>query len=133
MGHVTEMVRNCAYNKDMEKHAVARKYNKLLQDEKDAHLQTRLESDAWHAKFMDAVAKIRHAYRLRVDEADLPIMVVSGLQNEVRGLRSCLGWEPEKFEDEFGYPILRDVPGGDGKEETSGGSGSGSGGAAEQA
>ena len=106
------MVRNYSYNNNMEKITIRKHYNKLLQDEKDAHLEARLEKDDWHAKFMRCVDMLRTAHRLRCDEEDVPIRVVAGLQNEVRAYRSALGMEPEKFEEEYGYEILKDVPGG---------------------
>ena len=109
------MIRNFSYNKDAEKHSQAHDYNKLLQDEKDAHLATRLEKDEWHAKFMRAGEMIRHAYKLRCEEEELPTGIVAGLQFEVRSFRNALGMEPEKFEDETGYPILKDVENGAGE------------------
>ncbi|MCJ1298880.1 hypothetical protein MMC08_001671 [Hypocenomyce scalaris] len=112
VGNIVEMVRNYSYSNNMEKIAIRKHYNKLLQDEKDAHLEARLEKDDWHAKFMRCVDMLRTAYRLRCDEEDVPIRVVAGLQNEVRAYRSALGMEPEKFEEEYGYEILKDVPGG---------------------
>ena len=115
VGNIVEQIRNFAYAKDMEKSQVSREYNKLLQDEKDAHLATRLERDDWHAKFMRSVEMIRSAYRLRCEEEDVPLRIVAGLQNEVRAYRNALGMEPEKFEDEFGYEILKDVVNGAGE------------------
>ena len=114
LGNIVEQIRNFSYGKNMEKAQLSRDYNKLLQDEKDAHLATRLEKDDWHAKFMRSVEMIREAYRLRCEEEEMPIRVVAGLQNEVRAYRNALGMEPEKFEDEFGYEILKDVKGGAG-------------------
>ena len=115
MGSVVEMVRNFAANKDAERFAAAREYNGRLQEEKDAHLATRLDRDDWHAKFMRSVEMIRNAYRLRCEEDELPIRIVAGLQNEVRTYRNALGMEPEKFEEEFGYEILKDVKNGAGE------------------
>lgn len=99
----------------MEKVRISRNYNQLLQDEKDQHLVTRLEKDDWHAKFMRSVEMLRTAYRLRCEEDEVPTMIVAGLQNEVRSYRNALGMEPEKFEDEFGYPILKDLKNGAGE------------------
>ena len=107
LGNIVEMIRNFNYNKDIEKHAQARRYNDLLQEEKDAHLATRLERDDWHVKYMRSVEMIRTAYRLRCEEEETPTRVVAGLQNEVRSYRNALGMEPEKFEDETGYEILK--------------------------
>ena len=53
-----------------------------------------------------------HAHKLRCEEEDVPITVISALQTEVRILRDLLGWEPEEFKDEAGYEFLKDVPGG---------------------
>ena len=99
----------------MEKGQFSREYNKLLQDEKDAHLATRLEKDDWHAKFMRSVEMIRTAYRLRCEEEEVPLRIIAGLQNEVRAYRNALGMEAEKFEDETGYEILKDVKNGRGE------------------
>ena len=107
------MVRNYSYNNNMEKIAIRKHYNKILQDEKDAHLDARLEKDDWHAKFMRCVEMLRTAHRLRCDEEEEPTTIIAGLQNEVRVYRDALGMEPEKFEDETGYPWLKDMPDGD--------------------
>ncbi|MCJ1474406.1 hypothetical protein MMC13_003064 [Lambiella insularis] len=115
LGNIVEQIRNFAYAKNMEKAQVSREYNKLLQDEKDAHLATRLEKDDWHAKFMRSVEMLRTAYRLRCEEEEVPVRVIAGLQNEVRAYRNALGMEPEKFEDEFGYEILKDLKNGSGE------------------
>ena len=58
------------------------------------------------------VRKLRQAYRLRCEEDEVPIRVAAGLQNQVRAYRNALNMEPEKFEDEFGWDLLKDVPGG---------------------
>ena len=113
MGNVVEMVRNYSYNNKTEKTTLATQYNKLLQDEKDAHLASRLEKDEWHAKTMRCVEMLREAYRLRCEEEEVPTRVVAGLQNEIRGYRNALGMEPEKPEEEYGYEILKDVPKGE--------------------
>ena len=115
LGEIVKDVRDFSYNAKTRETSIARHYNKLLQDEKDAHLAARLEKDDWHAKFMRTVEMLREAYRLRCEEEEVPIRVIAGLQNEVRAYRSCLGMEPEKFEDEYGYEILKDVPGGAGE------------------
>ena len=112
LGHVTELIRNYAYTREMEINGVKRHYNDLLQVERDSHLASRLEGLVWEEKYVDAVRRIRHAYRLRCNEEDVPIRVVAGLQNEVRAYRNALGMEPEKPEEEFGWEILKDVPGG---------------------
>lgn len=109
VGSIVEMVRNYSFNNKNEKTAISLHYNKLLQEEKDAHLAARLEKDDWHAKFMRSVEMLREAYKIRCEEEDVPVRVVSGLQNEVRAYRNALGMEPEKAEDEYGYEILKDV------------------------
>ena len=115
VGNIVEMVRNYSYNNKQNEVTIRLHYNKLLQDEKDAHLEARLEKDDWHAKFMRSVEMLREAYRLRCEEEDVPLRIIAGLQNEVRGYRNALGMEPEKFEDEFGYEILKDVKNGAGE------------------
>lgn len=109
VGSIVEMIRNYSFNNKTEKTTVSLYYNKLLQEEKDAHLAARLEKDDWHAKFMRSVEMLREAYKLRCEEEDVPIRIVAGLQNEVRAYRNALGMEPEKPEDEYGYEILKDV------------------------
>ncbi|KAL8903231.1 MAG: hypothetical protein Q9207_004065 [Kuettlingeria erythrocarpa] len=110
VGNIVEMVRNYSYNNKQERASLALHFNKLLQDEKDAHLAARLEKDDWHAKFMRSVEMLREAYKLRCEEEELPVRIVSGLQNEVRAYRNALGMEPEKPEDEFGWEVLKDAP-----------------------
>lgn len=109
VGNIVEMVRNYSYKNKSEKTSLSLHYNKLLQEEKDAHLVLRLEKDDWHARFMRSVEMLREAYRIRCEEEELPIRIVSGLQNEVRAYRNALGMEPEKLEDEYGYEILKDI------------------------
>ena len=55
---------------------------------------------------------LREAHRLRCEEEDVPVRVVTGLQNEVRAYRSALGMEAERPEEEFGWEVLRDVESG---------------------
>ncbi|KAL8948455.1 MAG: hypothetical protein Q9222_005363 [Ikaeria aurantiellina] len=116
VGNIVEMVRNYSYNNKQERTSLSLHYNKLLQDEKDAHLAARLEKDDWQNRFMRSVEMLRHAYKLRCEEEELPIRVVSGLQNEVRAYRNALGMTPEKEEEEYGWEILKDTPDA-GKEE----------------
>lgn len=111
VGRLIQKTRDHTFDNKSEMHAQARRYNTLLQEEKDAHLQARLERDEWHARFMRAEAMMREAYRLRCEEEDVPLRVVGGLQNEVRALRSALGMEKEKEEEEYGWEILKDAPG----------------------
>lgn len=103
------MVRNYSFNNKTERTALTLHYNKLLQEEKDAHLMARLEKDDWHTKFMRSVEMLREAYRRRCEEDDVPVRIVSGLQNEVRAYRNALGMELERPEDEYGYELLKDV------------------------
>lgn len=112
VGNIVEMVRNYSFTNKTEKTSIALHYNKLLQEEKDAHLVARLEKDDWHAKFMRSVEMLREAYRIRCEEEDIPVRIVAGLQNEVRAYRNALGMEPEKPEEEYGYEILKDIPDG---------------------
>jgi len=109
LGNIVEDIRNFAYGKNLEKAQLSREYNKLLQDEKDAHLATRLEKDDWHVKFMRSVEMIRNAYKFRCEEEEAPMRIIAGLQNEVRSYRNALGMEPEKFEAETGYEMMRDA------------------------
>lgn len=112
MAHITELVRNYASGREQELHRVEKHYNGLLQVERDAHLASRLDGLQWQEKFLEVVGKMREAYRLRCEEDDSPTRVVAGLQNEVRAYRNALNMEPEKFEEEFGWEVLKDVPGG---------------------
>ncbi|KAL8664519.1 MAG: hypothetical protein Q9168_007887 [Polycauliona sp. 1 TL-2023] len=110
VGNIVEMVRNYSYNNKQERSSLSLHYNKLLQDEKDAHLTARLEKDDWQARFMQSVEMLRKAYKLRCEEEEMPLRIVSGLQNEVRAYRNALGMEPEKEEEEYGWELLKDAP-----------------------
>ncbi|KAL1978932.1 hypothetical protein VTN31DRAFT_1791 [Thermomyces dupontii] len=110
VGVMLEQIRNYCQNINMQFLAQKRHYNNLLQAERDAHLQSRLDRDAWHAKTMRCAELIREAYRIRCEEDDLPIRIISGLQNEVRAYRQALGLEPEKPEEETGWLFLKDLP-----------------------
>ncbi|KAL2871763.1 uncharacterized protein BJX67DRAFT_86570 [Aspergillus lucknowensis] len=112
VGTMVEQIRNYCHNNNMHYLAQKRHYNNLLQAERDAHLESRLDRDHWHAQTMKCAEMIRTAYRLRCEEEELPIRIVAGLQNEVRAYRNALGMEPEKPEEEYGWEILKDVPGG---------------------
>ena len=107
VGHIVELVRTFAHAKDAERHAGARAYNARLQEEKDAHLATRLERDEYLAQYLRKVGQIREAYRLRCEEEDAPTRVVAALQAEVRGYRNALAMEPEKREEETGWEFLK--------------------------
>ena len=110
VGDLLRRVREHTFDNKMEQTALARQYNDLIQEEKNAHLAARLEKDDWHAKFMRAVNMLREAHRLRTEEEDQPISVIAGLQEEVRALRSAMGMEAEKPEEETGYDFLKDIP-----------------------
>lgn len=112
LGEIVKDVREYSYNNKTEKTNIAKHYNKLLQDEKDAHLAARLEKDDWHARLMRSVEMLREAYRLRCEEEVKPTMIIQSLQTEVRSLRSALGQESQKMEDEAGYGWLKDTPDG---------------------
>jgi len=110
VGTMVEQIRNYCQNNNMHFLAQKRQYNNLLQAERDAHLESRLDRDYWHAQTMRCSEMIRTAYRLRCEEEEVPIRIVAGLQNEVRAYRDALGMEPEKPEEEYGWEILKDVP-----------------------
>ena len=110
VGELLRRVRDHTFDNKMEQISIARHYNKLLQEEKDAHLAARMEKDDWHAKFIRAVGMLREAYRLRCDEDQQPMRVISGLQNEVRAYRNALGMEAEKPERECGWAYLKEIP-----------------------
>ncbi|EER36511.1 conserved hypothetical protein [Histoplasma capsulatum H143] len=112
VGTMVEQIRNYCQNNNMHYLAQRRHYSNLLQAERDAHLESRLDRDNWHAKAMRCSEMIRTAYRLRCDEEEVPIRIISGLQNEVRAYRNALGMEPEKPEEEYGWEILKDLPAG---------------------
>jgi hypothetical protein len=110
LGTMVEQIRNYCQNNNM--HFLYQKghYNSLLQAERDAHLESRLDRDYWHAQTMKCSEMIRQAHRLRSEEEELPVRIVAGLQNEVRAYRSALGMDPEKPEEEYGWEVLKDVP-----------------------
>ncbi|KAL1883442.1 hypothetical protein Plec18167_002446 [Paecilomyces lecythidis] len=110
VGTMVEQIRNYCHNNTMHFLAQKRHYNNLLQAERDAHLESRLDRDHWHAMTMKCAEMIRTAYRLRCEEEETPIRIVAGLQNEVRAYRNALGMEPEKPEEEYGWEILKDAP-----------------------
>lgn len=106
----TEQIREYTSKNEDRFLAQKRQYNDLLQQEKDDHFQTRLEKDHWQAQTLRVCEMIRKAYRLRVDEWCDEYRAIVGLQSEVRCYRRCLGMEPEKPEEETGWPYLKDVP-----------------------
>ena len=109
VGELLRRVRDHTFDNKQEQTSIARHYNNLLQEEKDAHLAARLEKDEWHSKFMRAAGMLREAYRLRCEEEEAPISVIAGLQEEVRALRSVCGMDPERSEDETAYHFLKDI------------------------
>ncbi|KAJ5985872.1 hypothetical protein N7499_007838 [Penicillium canescens] len=111
VGVMVEQIRNYCQNNNMHYLAQKRHYNNLLQAERDAHLESRLDRDHWHAQTMKCAEMIRTAYRLRCEEDDLPTKIISGLQNEVRAYRFALGMEAEAKEEEYGWEYLKDIPG----------------------
>lgn len=110
LGTATEQIRN--YCTDVESRFLAQRkhYNNLLQQEKDEHLQSRLDRDHWQAQTLKVSEMIRTASRLRTDEWAEEYSIISGLQSEVRCLRRCLGMEPEKAENETGWSYLKEMP-----------------------
>ncbi|KAJ5687446.1 hypothetical protein N7536_010065 [Penicillium majusculum] len=111
VGVMVEQIRNYCQNNNMHYLAQKKHYNNLLQAERDAHLESRLDRDYWHAQTMKCAEMIRTAYRLKCEEDDVPTRVISGLQNEVRAYRFALGMEPEKPEEEYGWEYLKTIPG----------------------
>ncbi|KAL8828989.1 MAG: hypothetical protein Q9191_002269 [Dirinaria sp. TL-2023a] len=110
IGNITTMVRDYSFQNKSQQTNISLQYNKLLQEEKDAHLEARLEKDHWHKMFLRSVEMLREAYRLRCEEEETPVKVVEGLQEEVRGLRAALGMQRQLREEEAGWEILRDYP-----------------------
>lgn len=111
VGVMLEQIRNYCQNNNMHYLAQKTHYNNLLQNERDAHYQSRLDRDHWQAECMKCAEIIRTAYRLSCEEDDTPTRIISGLQNEVRAYRFALGMEAEKPEDEYGWEYLKNIPG----------------------
>ncbi|KAE8554410.1 hypothetical protein EYB25_002949 [Talaromyces marneffei] len=109
MGIMVEQIRNYCQNNNMYFLAQKKEYNALLQAERDAHLSSRLDRDHWHAQAMRLAEMLRTAYRLRCEEDQAPTAIIQALQSEVRALRSAIGLEPEKPEEETGYEFLKDL------------------------
>lgn len=109
VGTMVEQIRNYCQNNNLHFLYQKSHYNNLLQAERDAHLESRLDRDYWHAQTMKCAEMIRTAHRLRSEEEELPVRIITGLQNEVRAYRNALGMEPEKPEEEYGWEILKDV------------------------
>jgi hypothetical protein len=109
MGIIVEQIRNYCQNNNMYFLSQKKDYNALLQVERDAHLASRLDRDHWHAQTMRLAEMVRTAYRLRCEEDQTPTRVIQALQSEVRALRSAIGLEAEKPEEETGWEFLKDV------------------------
>ena len=109
MGTSTDQMRSYVDNIDARFLSQKRHYNDLLQQEKDEHLQTRLDRDHWPNQTLKVCEMLRTAYKLRCDEWSEEYRVISGLQSEIRCLRRCLGLEAEKPEEEAGWPYLKDA------------------------
>ncbi|KAJ5291644.1 hypothetical protein N7478_000895 [Penicillium angulare] len=107
VGTMVEQIRNYCQNNNMHFLYQKSHYNNLLQAERDAHLESRLDRDYWHTQTMRCAEMIRNAHRLRSDEDEMPVSIVAGLQNEVRAYRNALGMEPERPEEEYGWEILK--------------------------
>ncbi|CAI7674031.1 unnamed protein product [Penicillium manginii] len=113
VGTMVEQIRTYCQNNNMHFLHQKNHYNQLLQAERDAHLDSRLDRDYWHTQTMKCAEMIRTAHRIRSDEEGVPVRIIAGLQNEVRAYRNALGMEPEQPEDEYGWEILKDVPNAD--------------------
>lgn len=110
VGNMTEGIRNYCLGIEGRFLEQRRHYNNLLQQEKDEHLQSRLDRDHWHAQTLKTCEMIRKANRLRCDEWCEEYSVVAGLQGEVRSYRRVLGMDVQKPEEEGGWPYLKDLP-----------------------
>lgn len=119
VGHLTALVRDLGAKKDAQRTAAARSANVTLQAERDAHLDTRRERDAWEARFWRAVGMMRETHRRLCDEESGDTDVVRELQSEVRSLRKVIGLPEQKPEEETGWRVLKDLSdeGGDGQGE----------------
>lgn len=109
MGIIVEQIRNYCQNNNMYFLAQKKDYNALLQAERDAHLASRLDRDHWHAQTMRLAEMLRTAYRLRCEEDQAPTRIIQALQSEVRALRSAIGLEPQRPEEEAGWDFLKDL------------------------
>ena len=107
---MTEQIRDYCLGIDGRFLGQKRHYNDLLQQEKNEHLQTRLERDEWWTKALRCAGLIRTAKSLRDDEWYEEYAVIAGLQGEVRCMRRVLQWEKQKPEEEGGWPYLKDLP-----------------------
>jgi hypothetical protein len=109
VGHLTALVRDLGAKKDAQRTAAARTANGTLQTERDAHLATRQERDAWEARFWRAVGMMREAHHRLCDEEGGETSVVRELQGEVRALRQVIGLPAQRPEEETGWRALKDM------------------------
>lgn len=91
LGSVVEMVRNYAFSQNQAAATLATHYNRLLQEEKDAHLEARLEGGEWRGRFERCVEMLREGYRRACEEEGVEEEVVRELREEVRALRKVVG------------------------------------------
>ena len=92
---MTAMIRDSSYAHNTQLTQQAKSYNTQLQQEKDDHLQTRLERDEYMAKVHHMGEQMREAYRLRCEEGGREERVVMSLQAQVRVLLQIAGVEGE--------------------------------------
>ena len=64
------MVRDYSFTQSTHHTHLSTHYNKLLQEEKDAHLEARLEKDVWIQRYGRCVEMLREAYRRRCEEEE---------------------------------------------------------------
>lgn len=110
LGTATEQIRNYATGIEARFLAQRKHYNNLLQQEKDEHLQSRLDRDQWNALYLEVCRMIRTAHHLRNSEWTEEYTIIAGLQAQVRCLRRCMGMEAEEPEEEIGWPYLKELP-----------------------
>ncbi|KAK5305141.1 hypothetical protein LTR99_004207 [Exophiala xenobiotica] len=110
LGTATEQIRNYCSGIEERFLTQRRHYNNLLQQEKDDHLQSRLDRDHWYAQTLKVCEMVRTAFRLRTDEWCEEYTIISGLQAQVRCYRRILDMEPEEPEEELGWPYLKELP-----------------------
>lgn len=120
VGHLTALVRDLGAKKDAQRNAAAQSANATLQAERDTHLNTRQERDAWEAKFWRSVGMMRETYKRLCDEESGETGIVQELQSEVRSLRKVIGLPVQKDEEETGWRVLRHVNGSEGQEQSEG-------------
>jgi hypothetical protein len=110
MGTAVEQIRNYCSGIEARFLAQRKHYNDLLQQEKDDHLQSRLDKDHWYAQTLKVCEMIRTANRLRSEEWAEEYTIIAALQGEVRILRRLCEMEEQAPEEETGWPYLKDLP-----------------------